>query len=229
MNPFQATLAVAASSADNGAAIVGVVVVAVVVLAVLGAAVWGFVRLRSVRPILHKSVSGSREEHFAAEVLRDFLPDLQHDPVTAQGLVLAPALSPAAGAMVMPGLADERTGGDVGVLDGFYANTLTSKPVKTAGPATGTLTSGTRPELAGAFGESVREFVEGIRSLATAVEQAALVAGGSELDRAARCVEVFTTGLGGLPIKSVLVSAACASKTDQAAGDNPQERVTATS
>ena len=223
-------MAVAAPSADNGAAVVGVGVVALVVLAVLGAAIWGAVRLRSVRPILNKGISGVREELFAAEVLRDFLPDLRHDPVTAQGLVLEPAASPSADAMVRPVLDDNRAGGGVRVLEGFYANALTSKSVRAAGPAIGTQTSGgSRPELAGAFGESIREFVEGIRRLATAVEQAALVAGGSELDRAARCVDVFTRGLGSLPIKDVLVSAGGANKADEAAGGNPQERVTARS
>jgi hypothetical protein len=115
-------------------------------------------------------------------------------------------------------------GGGVGVLEDFYAKTLMPKPVRSAGPATGTLTSGvSRPELYGVFGESVREFVQGIRNLATAVEQAALVGGGSELDRAARSVEAFTSGLGALPIKDVLVSAGKAVEAGRTGRDNPQE------
>ena len=77
--------------------------------------------------------------------------------------------------------------------------------------------------------ESVREFVEGIRSLARAVEQAALVGGGSELDRAARSVEAFTSGLGALPIKEVLVSAGKAVETTgplrRAAPDGTAQRI----
>jgi hypothetical protein len=80
--------------------------------------------------------------------------------------------------------------------------------------------------LSGVFGESVREFVEGIRSLATAVEQAALVGGGSEVDRAARGVEAFTSGLGALPIKDVLVNAGRAVEAGSTGRDYPQEHST---
>ncbi len=207
MTLFQAIPVIAASTDNQGAVLVGWGVVTLVVLAVLGAAIWGSLRLRSAGPLLKKGVSSIREEQFAYEVLRDFLPTVKHDPVGAQGDVLEPT-GPAATSTGGPVLADEVARGGVGVLEDFYANSLTAKPVKSAGPATVTLTSGgSRPELSGVFGESVREFVEGIRSLATAVEQAALVGGGSELDRAARSVQAFTSGLGALPIKDVLVSA----------------------
>jgi hypothetical protein len=216
MTPFQALAVIAAPSVDHGAVLVGVGVVVVVVVVVLGAVIWGSLRLRSVDPVLKKGVSSIREERFATEVLREFLPDVQRDPVSAPCLVLEPAPSSGVSSHVGQVLAEVTGGG--GVLEDFYANTLTAKPVRTAGPATGTLTSGgTRPELSGGFGESVRELVEGIRDLATAVEQAALVGGGSELDRAARSVEAFTSGLGALPIKDVLVSASRAA----AAGPAP--------
>jgi hypothetical protein len=223
MTPFQTIPVVAAPSVDNGSVLVGVAVITLVVVAVLGAAVWGSLRLRSVQPVLKKGISGLREERFAAEVLREFLPDVQHDPAGAQGVLLEPAAGLSARSKTGPVLADEVAGGG-GELEDFYAKTLTSKPVRAAGPATGTLTSGgSRPVLSGVFGESVREFVEGIRSLATAVEQAALVGGGSELDRAARSVEAFTSGLGALPIKDVLVSAGRAVEAGSTGGDNPQE------
>ena len=109
-----------------------------------------------------------------------------------------------------------------GVLEDFYANALTSEPVRAAWPATETPTSrASGPELSGVFGESIRELAEAIRSLATAVEQAALVGGGSELDRAARSMEAFTSGLGALPIKDVMVSAGTAAETRA----NRQERL----
>ena len=222
MTPLQAIPVVAAPAVDRGGMLVGVGVITLVVVAILGAAIWGSLRLRRLEPVLKKGDSGLREERFAAEVLRDFLPAIQHDPVGTQGLVLKPAPGPSASSNVGPALADEGAGS--AVLEGFYANTLTSKPVRAAGPATGTLTSGgSRPELCGVFGESVREFVEGIRSLATAVEQAAVVGGGSELDRAARSMEAFTSGLGVLPIKNVLVSAGRAVEAGRTERDNPQE------
>jgi hypothetical protein len=227
MTVFHAIPVVASPSVDQGAVLIGVGVVTLVVLAVLGAAIWGSLRLRSVGPVLKKSVSGIREERFASEVLREFLPAIQHDPVGAQAAVLEPAPGPAAASNDGPVLSDEVASGGVGVLEDFYANTLTAKPVRTAGPATGTLTSGgSRPELSGVFGESVRELVEGIRSLATAVERAALVGGGSELDRAARSVEALTTGLGALPVKGVLVSAGKAVEAGRSGLDNPLERST---
>jgi hypothetical protein len=208
MTLFQAIPVIAASTDNQGAVLVGRGVVTLVVLAVLGAAIWGSFRLRSAGPVLKKGVSSIREEQFASEVLRDFVPAVKHDPVGAQGDVLKPTPGPAATSTGVPVPADEVARGGVGVLEDFYANSLTAKPVKSAGPATVTLTSGgSRPELSGVFDESVRELVEGIRGLATAVEQAALVGGGSDLDRAARCVEAFTNGLGGLPVKDVLVSA----------------------
>jgi hypothetical protein len=227
MTLFHAVTVVAAPSVDQGAVLIGVGVVTLVVLAVLGAAIWGSLRLRSVGPALKKSVSGIREERFASEVLREFLPAIQHDPVGAPAAVLEPAPGPAATSNDRPVLSDEVASGCVGVLEDFYANTLTAKPVRTAGPATGTLTSGgSRPELSGVFGESVRELVEGIRSLATAVERAALVGGGSELDRAARSVEALTTGLGALPVKDVLVSAGKAVEAGRSGRDNPLGRST---
>jgi hypothetical protein len=225
MTLFQAIPVIAASTADQGAALVGVGVVALVVLAVLGTAIWGSLRLRSAGPVLKKGVSSIREEQFASEVLREFVPAVKHDPVGAHGDVLEPAPGPAATSNGGPVLADEVARGSVGVLEDFYANSLTAKPVKSAGPATVTLTSGgSRPELSGVFGESVREFVEGIRGLATAVEQAALVGGGSELDRAARSVEAFNSGLGGLPVKDVLVSAGRAVEAGRTGRDKPPER-----
>jgi hypothetical protein len=208
MTPFHPILAVAAPNVDQGAAVVGVAVITLVVVTVLGAIVWGSLRLRSVQPILKKGGSGIREERFASEVLRGFLPEVHDDPVGTHGSLLEPTPDPAASSDVEPFLVDKVEGSGAGVPSDFYAKTVTSKPVKAAGPATGTLTSGgPRPELSGAFGDSVRDFVEGIRSLATAVEQAALVGGGSELDRAARSVEAFGSGLGALPIKEVMVSA----------------------
>lgn len=224
MTLFQAIPASAAPSADNGAALVGVGVVVLVLLAVLAAAVWGFLRLRSVGTVLKKGGSGIREERFASEVLREFLPDVKHDPVGAQGDVLEPA-GAAATSNGRPVPSDEVATGGVAVLEDFYAKTLTAKPVRTAGPATGTLISGgSHPELSGVFGESVRELVEGIRGVATAVEQAALMGGGSELDRAARSVEAFTSGLGALPVKDVLVSAGRAVEAGRSVRDKPLER-----
>jgi|GEM_PF-4270265 len=221
MSIFQAIPVIATPSDDGSAALIGVAVVTLVVLAVLAAAIWGALRLRSVGTVLKKGGSGLREERFASEVLRDFLPAIQHDPVGTQGVGLEPAPGPAATSNAEPVLAEGVAGGGVGVLEDFYAKTLTAKPVRTAGPATGTLTSGgSRPELSGAFGESVRELVEGIRRLATAVEQAALVGGGSELDRAARSVEAFTTGLGALPVKDVLVSAGRTVEPGRTGGTN---------
>jgi len=198
-----------APNAENGAALSGVIVVTLVVVAILGAVIWGSIRLRSVNPVLKKRSSSIREQQFASEVLRDFLPDGQHAAVGAQGIVPKKAPGPDAGSKDSPLLADEGvSGGVVGDLENFYANALTSKPLRAAGPATGTLTYGrSRPEVSGEFGQAVREFVEGIRSLATAVEQASLLGGGSELDRATRTVEVFTRGLGALQINDVLVSA----------------------
>lgn len=196
-------------TADNGAAFSGVIVVTLVVVAILGAVIWGSIRLRSVQPVLKKGVSTMREERFASEVLRDFLPDGQQAAVGAAGVTLEPAPRPESSAKNRPVLADEAEGGVAGDLEGFYATALTSKPVRAAGPTTGTLTYGSsRPEVSGVFGEAVRDLAEGIRGLATAVEQAALVGSGSELDRAARSVEAFTGGLGALPINEVLVSAA---------------------
>jgi hypothetical protein len=216
MSPFQTIAASSGPNVDNGAALGGVVIVTVIVVAVLGAALWGFVRLRSVNPVLKKSVSNIREQRFASEILREFAPDSQHASAGAQGAVLEtgilpkPAPGPETSSKKTSDLADEVPGGGVaGDLEGFYANALTSKPVRAAGPTTGTLTYGSsRPEVSGVFGVAVREFVEGIRGLATVVEQAALLGGGSELDRAARSVDAFTRGLGALPINAVLVSAA---------------------
>ena len=197
-------MAVAESGVDQGAAFVGVGVISLVAACIVGAAIWGFLRLRSVQPVLRNALSDNRAERFASQMLREFLPDVQQDTAGP----LEPAPGPAATSNIGPSLADEALGGGVRVLENFYASTLTSKPVRTAGPATGTLTSrSSRPELSGEFGEWVREFAEGIQSLAKAVEQAALVGGGSELDRAARSVEAFTTGLGTLPIKAILVTA----------------------
>ena len=208
MSPFRTIVANAGPAVDNGAAIGGVVIITLLVVAIVGAAIWGTIRLRSVDPVLRRGVSSIREQRFASEVLREFLPDSRHVPADAQGVVLEPAPGQETVSKQTPLLADEVAGGVVGDLDGFYATALTSKPVRTAGPTTGTLTFGSsRPEVSGVFGEAVREFVEGIRALATAVEQAALLGGGSELDRAARSVDAFTRGLGVLPINDVLVSA----------------------
>ena len=208
-------LAGAGRTVDDGAAIGGVIVVTLVVVAILSAVVWGYLRLRSVQPVLRKGVSNIREERFASEVLREFLPDGKHTEASTRGAAPQPAPRPESGSTDRPLTADEVEGGGavgggaVGDLDDFYANALTSKPVRAAGPTTVTLTYGSsRPEVSGAFGDAVRELVEGIRGLATAVEQAALVGGGSELDRAARSVEAFTGGLGALPVNEILVSAA---------------------
>jgi len=196
-------MAVAESRVDQGAALVGVGVISLIAACIVGAAIWGFLRLRSVQPLLRNAVSDKRTERFASQMLLEFLPDVQQDTVGP----LEPAPGPAATSDVGPSRADEAVGG-CGVLENFYASTLTSKPVRNAGPATGTLTSrSARPELSGEFREWVREFAEGIRSLAEAVEQAALVSGGSEVDRTARSVEAFTTGLGTLPIEAVQVTA----------------------
>ena len=204
MTPFQVTMAVAESRADQGAALVGVGVISLVAACIVGAAIWGFLRVRSVQPVLRNAVSDKRTERFASQALLEFLPDVQRDTVGP----LEPAPGPAATSDVGPSLADEAVGGGSGVLENFYASPLTSKPVRNAGPATGTLTSrSARPELSGEFAEWVREFAEGIRSLAKAVELAAMVGGGSELDRTARSVEAFTTGLGTLPIEAIQVTA----------------------
>jgi hypothetical protein len=215
MSSFQMILAGAGPTVDDGAAISGVIVVTLVVVAILGAVVWGYIRLRSVQPVLRKGVSSIREERFASEVLRGFLPDGKHTGASTRGAAPEPAPRPESGSKDRPLPADEVEGGGAvgggapGDMQDFYANALTSKPVRAAGPTTVTLTYGTsRPEVSGAFGEAVRELVEGIRGLATAVEQAALVGGGSELDRAARSVEAFTGGLGALPVNEILVSAA---------------------
>jgi hypothetical protein len=110
MTPFQTIPVVAAPSVDNGSVLVGVAVITLVVVAVLGAAVWASLRLRSVQPVLKKGISGLREERFAAEVLREFLPDVQH-PAGAQGVLLEPAAGLSARSKAGPVLGDVVAGG----------------------------------------------------------------------------------------------------------------------
>lgn len=188
MTTIQGAVTLAAAGVGQGSVLVVVGVVSMVACAVLGAVIWGSLRLRKVGTAFRKSGSGIREERFAAEVLRDFRPDsVGHRGPDSTGSAALMTVVP---------------------LEDFYASPVTSKPVRSAVPATGSLVSvGAHPELPGVFGESVRDLVEAIRGLAVVVEQAALTGGGSELDRAARSVEAFTTGLGALPLKEILVSA----------------------
>jgi hypothetical protein len=188
-------------ASDQGAVLVGLGVIAVVVVAVVGAVGWGVLRLRAAGPILRNSISGVREEAFAAQVLHEFRPE---------GQVGVPGVSdtgaqPDVGSVAADG---EAASVDAATLEDFYATAMTAKPVRAAAPATGVLaTPGSHLQVSQAFGVAVRELVSGIRDLAVAVEQSALVNAGSDLERAAHVVGVLTEGLGGLPVQELVGAA----------------------
>jgi hypothetical protein len=190
-----------ATASDQGAALVGLGVIAVVVVAVVGAVGWGLLRLRAAAPIFRNSISGAREEVFAAQVLHELRPEGQRG---VSG-VSETGTQPDVGSVAPQ---NEATSVDAATLEDFYATAMTAKPVRAAAPATGVLaTPGARAELTRTLDVAVLVLVSGIRDLAVAVEQSALVDAGSDMERAARVVGVLTEGLGGLPVKEVVSAA----------------------
>lgn len=191
-----------APASDQGAAMVGVGVIAVAVVAVLGVVGWGFLRLRAAAPIFKNSISGVREEAFAAGVLREFRPEGQRGVLAVSDTGTAPEVSEVA--------RDAETAkAETAPMEDFYATAVTAKPVRASAPATGMLaTPGSYPQLSETFGAALQELVSGIRDVAVAVEQSALVNAGSEVERAARVVGVLTAGLGELPVEDLVNAAA---------------------
>lgn len=203
---FPTSVGILAPASDQGAALVGVGVIAVIVVAVLGAVGWGFLRVRAAGPIFRSSSSGVREEAFAAQVLSQFRPEGHGGERAASDPGPQPDVSG-----VVP--ANEAVNVDAAPLEDFYATAMTAKPVRAAAPATGMLaTPGSHPLPSQTFGVALQELVNGIRDLADAVEQSALVSGGSEAERAARVVGAFTAGLGMLPVKEVVSAAGFATE-----------------
>jgi hypothetical protein len=186
----------------------GVGVVAVVVVVVLGAVIWGSLSSAvGLSPSLRKVFPASGEERFATEVLREFLLDVQRDPVSAPCLVLEPRLVQGSARTVGPVLAGV-TGGGAGVLEDFYAKHADGKTGPNRRPATGTtdLRRYTSRAVRG-FGESVRELVEGIRISPRLLSRPpwwVVAPSGTALPAAWRPSPV---GWRALPIKDVLVSA----------------------